>query len=273
MVLAFDLLIAVAYFAIPLELLYFFLRFPFPIRAKPAFVGCIFVCFITLCGGTHIFRAFDLHSAVPFITGEHSLPMPFALSVPLTGTLYRRPATDMLSAASPGQGGCVLHHSQQSVLDAMAGACMVISVASAAVLLYLIPGLFLLARTLEKDRAEREALEDLNGTLTESVEMSDNSRGTNMTMLKAVRVCTRRQLHLLTAARSSLKRTFGMKAVDIKLVDGLGPVPATSVVLPVNDIIVVVVDASVHQRQQELLERAALQIATSFRDAGDAPLE
>ena len=150
---------------------------------------------------------------------------------------------------------------------------MVISVASAAVLLYLIPGLFLLARTLEKDRAEREALEDLNGTLTESVEMSDNSRGTNMTMIKAVRVCTRRQLHLLTAARSSLKRTFGMKAVDIKLVDGLGPVPATSVVLPVNDIIVVVVDASVHQRQQELLERAALQIGTSFRDAGDAPLE
>ena len=69
MLLAFDLLIAIAYFAIPLELLYFFLRYPFPIKAKPAIVGCLFVSFITVCGGTHIFRAFDLHAAVPVITG------------------------------------------------------------------------------------------------------------------------------------------------------------------------------------------------------------
>ena len=67
---AFDLLIAIAYFAIPLELLYFFLRYPFPIKAKPAIVGCLFVAFITVCGGTHIFRAFDLEVGVPIITGK-----------------------------------------------------------------------------------------------------------------------------------------------------------------------------------------------------------
>ena len=72
MLLAFDLLIAIAYCAIPLELLYFFLRYPFPITAKQAFVGALFVAFITVCGGTHIIRAFDLEMAVPAITGERS---------------------------------------------------------------------------------------------------------------------------------------------------------------------------------------------------------
>ena len=48
--LVFDLLIAIAYFAIPAELVYCLTRYPFPIRAKPAIVGCLFVTFITVCG-------------------------------------------------------------------------------------------------------------------------------------------------------------------------------------------------------------------------------
>ena len=48
--LVFDLLIAIAYFAIPAELVYCLTRYPFPIRAKPAIVGCLFVTFITMCG-------------------------------------------------------------------------------------------------------------------------------------------------------------------------------------------------------------------------------
>lgn len=46
----FDLIIAIAYFAIPLELVYCFWFYPFPIRTKPAVVGSLFVTFITLCG-------------------------------------------------------------------------------------------------------------------------------------------------------------------------------------------------------------------------------
>ena len=48
--LVFDLIIAIAYFAIPAELVYCLTRYPFPIRAKPAIVGCLFVTFITMCG-------------------------------------------------------------------------------------------------------------------------------------------------------------------------------------------------------------------------------
>lgn len=51
-----DLFIAVAYFAIPLELVYCFLWYPFPIRAGPAVIVILFVSFITLCGGTHLVR-------------------------------------------------------------------------------------------------------------------------------------------------------------------------------------------------------------------------
>ena len=46
----FDLIIAIAYFAIPLELVYCFWFYPFSIRTKPAVVGSLFVTFITLCG-------------------------------------------------------------------------------------------------------------------------------------------------------------------------------------------------------------------------------
>lgn len=132
--------------------------------------------------------------------------------------------------------------------------------------------MFMVARALEKDRAQKVMLDNLNGSLKEAVEVADDANS-SMTMLKAVRLCTRRQLQLLTAARSSLKRTLGLKAVDIACVDGLMRVPSTKVVLPINDLFVVVVDASVHDQQQELLERATLQIAQSFRDAGDALLE
>ena len=147
-----------------------------------------------------------------------------------------------------------------------------ISVATAVALLWLIPGMFMIARALEKDRAEKLMLDDLNGSLKEAVEVADHANST-MTMLKAVRLCTRGQLQLLTAARSSLKRTLGLKAVDIACVDELEPVPSTRVVLPINDLFVIVVDASVHGQQQALLERAALQVAHAFRDAGDAGLE
>ena len=68
--LVFDFIIALAYFAIPLELLYCFLWYPFPIRAKPAIICVLFVSFITLCGGTHLVRAFNLGPAIPIVTGE-----------------------------------------------------------------------------------------------------------------------------------------------------------------------------------------------------------
>ena len=51
-----DLLIAVAYFAIPIELIYCFFWYPFPVRAGPAVICTLFVSFITLCGGTHLVR-------------------------------------------------------------------------------------------------------------------------------------------------------------------------------------------------------------------------
>ncbi len=46
-----------------------------------------------------------------------------------------------------------------------AGICTVISVATALMLLWLIPGLFRLAKALEKDRVEKVMLDSLGGAL------------------------------------------------------------------------------------------------------------
>ena len=54
-----DWVIALSYFAIPIELIFFYLRYRVQQRAA-AVVLCLFVLFITLCGFTHLFGALHL---------------------------------------------------------------------------------------------------------------------------------------------------------------------------------------------------------------------
>ena len=213
--LAFDLVIAVAYFAIPLELLYCFLWYPFPVRAKPAIVCILFITFITLCALTHLVRAFGLESAVPVITGL----------------------------------------------------CGVISVLTAVMLLWLIPELFKLAKSLETERSERLMLENFQATLKDAVEGPEEKMDeASMNLMKAIPYCSNRQLRAMAAAKASLARMFRSKSVDVKMADGLKMMPE-KVVLPINHLFVIVADADVHAQHSEMLDRMSMQIAKTFRDA------
>jgi hypothetical protein len=218
--LVFDLIIAVAYFAIPLELLYCFLWYPFPVRAKPAIVCFLFVCFITLCGGTHLARAFDFGTAIPIVTIV----------------------------------------------------CSIISVLTALMLIWLIPGVFILAKTLEKERVERIMLENFQASLKEAVEGPEDWKA-SLNMIRAVPFCSNRQLRLLTVAKSSLTRMLAPSQVDIvSTAEAEGPM-SNKVVVPINKLFVIVVDEEAHVKHTELLQRISNQIAQLFMEAGDMVFE
>lgn len=217
--LVWDFIIALAYFAIPLELLYCFLWYPFPVRAKPAIFCSLFVCFITICGGTHLARAFDFTTAVPIVTAI----------------------------------------------------CTVISVLTAFMLLWLIPGVFKLAKALEQERVERLMLENFQGTLTEAAEGPDDIKAT-LNIIRAVPHCSNRQLRLLTAAKSSLCRMLASNHVDIVGKEGLKEVPG-KVTVPINQLFVIVLDKDVHAKHRDILAKLSGQIAHAFMEAGDLILE
>lgn len=212
--LVFDLLIAVAYFAIPLELIYCFFWYPFPVRAKPGIICCLFVSFITLCGATHLTRAFDFYTAVPIVTGI----------------------------------------------------CTVISLLTAILLLWLIPEVFILAKSLEKERTNKLLLESFQAALREAVEGPDD-RKASLDIIRTVPFCSNRQLRLLTVAKSSLARMLGTSSVDIT--SAQGERPPNKVAVPINQLFVILVDPEVHAVNSELLERVAMQIAQLFMEAGD----
>lgn len=212
-----DLFIAVAYFAIPLELVYCFLWYPFPIRAGPAVIVILFVSFITLCGGTHLVRAFGWAPAIPIVTAI----------------------------------------------------CTVISVLTAVMLLWLIPGVFKLAKKLEEERTEKMAMETFEAALTEAVEAPED-RKASLNLIRTIPFCSNRQLRLLTTARSSLARMLGSSTVEITSVDDQKSIlPTNRAVVPINQLIVIVVNSDVYEAHRELLERVSVQIAKLFREAGD----
>lgn len=214
-----DFIIALAYFAIPLELLYCFLWYPFPVRAKPAIFCCLFVSFITICGGTHLARAFAFDTAVPIVTAI----------------------------------------------------CTIISVLTAFMLLWLIPGVFKLAKSLEQERAERMLLEAFQATLTEAAEGPEDLKG-SLNIIRAVPHCSNRQLRLLTAAKSSLARMLNSSSVDIVGAQAVKETPG-KVTVPVNQLFVIVIDKDVQAKHSDLLERLSGQIAHAFMEAGDMVLE
>ena len=84
---------------------------------------------------------------------------------------------------------------------------------------------------------------------------------------RAAAYCSNRQLRLLTSAKASLARMLGTKGVDITSAEGLKPMPG-KVVVPINQLFVIVVDEAAHAQHRELVERASLQIAQAFRNAG-----
>ena len=215
MTLVFDLLIAIAYFCIPLQLLYCFVWFPFRIRAKPAVIGSLFVSFITACGVTHLVRAFNFADAIPIVTGI----------------------------------------------------CTVISLMTAIMLLWLIPGMFKLARSLEKERTDRLMLESLRAALREAVEGPEDKKAV-LDIIRSVPFCSNRQLRLLTAAKSSLIRMLGTHGVDIISTQNVHSMH-NKVVVPINQVVAIVADADVHADHSELLERVGLQIAQLFTETGD----
>ena len=63
-----DLLIAVAYFSIPLQILYMLCRYPITIQRKYLLVGCLFTAFICLCGTTHLFHCLNVSSQLVLIS-------------------------------------------------------------------------------------------------------------------------------------------------------------------------------------------------------------
>lgn len=64
----FDLLIAFSYFAIPLQIAYFTVYMPLQ-DYKAKAVCMLFTAFITLCGLTHTFHAFQLDTAMQIVYG------------------------------------------------------------------------------------------------------------------------------------------------------------------------------------------------------------
>jgi len=58
-----DILIALAYFSIPVQLLVFVKRYPLPLRPTYKAVICLFASFIMLCGLTHICQLWKKYSA------------------------------------------------------------------------------------------------------------------------------------------------------------------------------------------------------------------
>lgn len=214
--LVFDLIIAVAYFAIPLELLYCFLWYPFPVRVKPAIVGALFICFITLCGLTHMVRAFNL--------GQHAV-------------------------------------------EVITGLCTVISVLTAIMMLWLIPELFKLAKALETERCENIMLERFQATLRDAVEgPEDKVDEASLNLMKAIPYCSNRQLRAMAAAKADLARMFRGKGVDISMAQDLKVRP-NKVVVPINQLFVMVADADIHAQQGQMLDRMSMQIAKTFMDA------
>jgi hypothetical protein len=146
--------------------------------------------------------------------------------------------------------------------------CTIISVLTALMLLWLIPGLFKLAQKLEDERAEKIKLETFQAQLREAVEAPED-RKASLNLIRTVPFCSNRQLRLLTTAKSSLARMLGSSSVEITSVDDDKSVPANRMIVPVNQLVVIIVDKDVYERHRELLEHMRAQIAHRFMEAGD----
>lgn len=138
---------------------------------------------------------------------------------------------------------------------------------TAIMLLWLIPGMFKLARSLEKERTDRMMLESLRAALREAVEGPEDKKAV-LDLIRSVPFCSNRQLRLLTAAKSSLIRMLGTHGVDIISTQNVH-LMHNKVVVPINQVVAIVADADVHAQHSELLERVGLQIAQLFTETGD----
>lgn len=178
-------------------------------------MGALFISFITVCGLTHLARAFDLGLAIPITMGL----------------------------------------------------CSVISVLTALMMLWLVPELFKLAKALETERSEKLMLDNFQATLRDAVDGPDEKMDeASFSLMKAIPYCSNRQLRTMAAAKSSLARSFPARSVVISMAEGLKLAP-NKVVLPINQLFVIVADANVHAQRGEVLDRMTMQIAKTFRDA------
>ena len=88
----------------------------------------------------------------------------------------------------------------------------------------------------------------------------------SLNLMKAIPYCSNRQLRAMSAAKADLGRMFRSKSVDISIAQDLKPRP-NKVILPINNLFVMVADADIHAQQGHMLDRMSLSIAKTFMDA------
>ncbi len=94
----------------------------------------------------------------------------------------------------------------------------------------------------------------------------DKMDDASLNLMKAIPYCSNRQLRAMSAAKADLARMFRSKSVDISIAQDLKPRP-NKVILPINNLFVMVADADIHAQQGQMLDRMSLSIAKTFMEA------